>query len=71
MVRGIGGTCQQGKPLLTKVIKNGQVIPLKTREAPEGLFDPPEKGGAEILLCAQHCAELKIDMNHALSKLEP
>ena len=69
MVQGIAGYYRDGKPLLTThVIKGKDVVPLDTRTPPASMFKDPN--GPEILLCAQHCAELSIDMNAALRNMK-
>ena len=66
-VRGIGGNYENSIPLTTYVIKGKRAIPLDTRSPPPSLFDTED--GPEMLLSAQHCAELSIDMNHVLQSM--
>ena len=61
LITGVGGHSSQGTPLTTRVIKGTQVIRLKTRTPPGNLFTG--KHSPDMLLSAQHCNELKIDMN--------
>ena len=70
LVKGIGGVSQEGRPLITRVIKGSQIITLNTRTTSQELFDPPDEGGVDMLPRVQHCVELKIDLNQALSQLE-
>ena len=67
-VKGLGGYSKDKVALRTRIIKEGKVIFLDTRSPPLNMFNDPN--GPEILLCAQHCVLLKIDMNKALTQLK-
>ena len=68
LVKGLGGLCEETfTPLTTRVIKGTKVININTRTPPSTLFTG--KNDPEILLCTQHCASLKIDLNSILSNL--
>ena len=67
-VKGIGGWTKAETPLVTRVIKQGRVIEIDTRTPPKGLFDKPD--GPEMLLGAQHCVTLGIDLNKLISSLK-
>ncbi len=66
-VKGIGGYAKGSIPLITRIIKEGRVIKLDTRSPPAHMFS--DEDGPSLLLCAQHCVLLKIDINKALTKL--
>jgi hypothetical protein len=68
VVKGVGGYYKNGIPLTTYVIKGKDVVPLDTRSPPEHMFKDPE--GPELLLSAQHCAELSIDLNSVLKSMK-
>ena len=68
VVKGVGGYYKNGIPLTTYVIKGKDVVPLDTRSPPEHMFKDPD--GPELLLSAQHCAELSIDLNSVLSSMK-
>ena len=68
VVKGVGGYCENGTPLTTYVIKGKDVIPLDTRSPPEHMFQDP--GGPEMLLSAQHCDKLSIDLNATLRSMK-
>ena len=67
-VKGVGGMVKDSCPLLTRVIKGGEVINLDTRSPSTNMFS--DKNGPDLLLSAQHCVVLKIDMNKALTTLK-
>ena len=67
IVRGLGGFSEETKPITTTIVKGDQEFHIDTRTPPKSLFSDPE--GPELLLSAQHCAELKIDINQALKSL--
>ena len=67
-VKGIGGYSSTSVPLLTRIVKNGKVIKIDTRSPPRNMFR--HRGDPGILLSAQHCVLLRIDMNKALSSLK-
>ena len=64
-VRGIGGIATEGKPLTLTIITSTGKVELDVRTPPQGILDE----GCEVLLSAQHCRQLGIDVNHALSHL--
>ncbi len=67
-VRGIGGFSQGSVPLSTRIIKNGRIIRIDTRSPPAHMFT--EQDGPSVLLSAQHCVLLRIDLNKALKSLQ-
>ena len=67
-VKGIGGYTQGSIPLTTRIIKGGQIINIDTRSPPPHMFT--EQDGPSVLLSAQHCVLLQIDMNKALTSLK-
>ena len=67
-VKGIGGYAKASNPLTTRIIKEGQIISINTRSPPSHMFK--DEDGPSMLLCAQHCVLLKIDINKALSSLK-
>jgi len=68
VVSGVGGTANTSStPLLTRIIKKGKVVHLKTRTPPNTILQ--RRGGPEILLSANHCALLNIDINKTLRTL--
>ena len=67
-VKGISGWSKAETPLLTRIIKQGKVIEIDTRTPPKNLFDKPD--GPEMLLGAQHCVTLGIDLNKSISSLK-
>ena len=67
-VRGVGGYARGSVPLSTRIIKHGRIISIDTRSPPPNMFI--DQGGPSILLSAQHCVLLKIDLNKALSSLQ-
>ena len=68
LVKGVGGYYQHDIPLITYVIKGKDVVPLDTRSPPEHMFKDPN--GPELLLSAQHCAELSINLNTDLRTMK-
>jgi hypothetical protein len=48
VVKGVGGYCENGIPLITHVVKGKDIIPLDTRSPPKHMFQDPE--GPEILV---------------------
>ncbi|MCP4456460.1 MAG: hypothetical protein GY816_00290, partial [Cytophagales bacterium] len=67
LVKGIGGYQYSSDPITVKVIKGRQIIKINARTPCEGMFE--EEDGPELLLSAQHCAELGIDINSAMKYL--
>ena len=66
LVKGIGGYSRSSQPLTTTVIAGDQVIPIDTRSPPKGMFNKNIPDRPRILLCAEHCSVLRIDLNAAL-----
>ena len=69
LVKGIGGYSRSSQPLTTTVIVGDQAIPIDTRSPPKGMFNKNIPDRPQILLCAEHCAVLRIDLNAALRTL--
>ena len=58
-----------GKRKKTRIIKGNKVIPIDTRSPPKNMFNKRSPDRPEILLCAEHCSILRIDLNSALRHL--
>ena len=67
-VKGIGGYSSTSVPLLTRIVKEGKIVKIDTRSPPSHMFT--REDGPGILLSAQHCFLLKIDLNKALASLK-
>ena len=67
-VKGVGGYAKGSTPLTTRIIKEGQIINIDTRTPPSHMFS--REDGPSLLLSAQHCVLLKIDINKALTSLK-
>ena len=68
IVKGLGGFCEETRPTITTFVKGNREVSIDTRTPPKNLFNDLE--GPEILLSAQHCVDLRIDLNQALKSLE-
>ena len=66
MVNGFNGVTERTKPMTVRVFRGNEKFALDAREEPRGPF--PD--GIQILLSAQHCRQLGIDINHAIQSLE-
>ena len=65
-VKGIGGLAPEGEPRSVTIMRKGVAITLDARSPPMGLLDE----GCGLLLSAQHCRQLGIDVNHTLQHLK-
>ena len=64
-VEGFNGQVVKTKPRAVTINKNGKHVKLRVRQEPGGPF--PD--GIDLLLSAQACRDLRIDVNHALDRL--
>ena len=67
-VKGIGGYAKGSVPLTARILKEGQIIEIDVRSPSKTMFNSED--GPSMLLSAQHCVLLKIDINKALTNLK-
>ena len=67
-MKGLGGFSEETQPMTTTIVTDDQEYRLDTRTPPTNLFN--DLDGPVLLLSAQHCADLRIDLNKVLSSLK-